>query len=226
MASAVDVDLWVWPLDVAEGERERLATHLSEDERARAARFAFARDRQRYTVARGRLREILAARLSCGAAALGFDYSENEKPTLRGGQACQFNLSHSEGMAALAICDGFELGVDIEHVRPLKEDIAGRYFSRREVDALRRLPDGEQLDGFFRCWTRKEAIVKAIGEGLTRPLDSFDVSVSLPAVVERIVGDDAREWRLAHFEPAAGYVGAIACRTGGGELKVMRRIAT
>jgi len=219
----VAVDLWVWRLDVDEQEQKRVASHLSHDERARADRFVFPRDRQRFTVARGHMREILGARLAYSPHALAFDYSPNEKPSLREGRGCQFNLSHAESMAALVACDGFEIGVDIEHVRPLKEDIAERYFSRREIEALRALPAVEQTVAFFRCWTRKEAIVKAIGEGLTRPLDSFDVSVSWAAVLERIDGDDAAAWRLAHFEPAPGYVGAIACRTGGVDIKVARR---
>jgi len=222
----VKVDLWLWALDVDDGERERLAAFLSDDETARAARFVFERDRERFVVGRGRLREILARKVSRAPAELRFSYSENGKPALQGFGDAQFNLSHSEGVAVLALSQAFELGVDVEFVRPLKEDVAERFFSRREIDQLASLPADDQLAGFYRCWTRKEAIVKAIGDGLSRPLDSFDVSVGadVPAVVERLEGeaDAPRAWRLAHFVPAAGYIGAVACRTGGAPIVLTR----
>jgi 4'-phosphopantetheinyl transferase len=224
-ATAITVDLWTWTLDVDDAERGRLYAYLSEDEVARAARFIFDRDRQRFIVARGRLREILAQVVGAKPAALRFDYASHGKPSLTGG-GVKFNLSHSETMAALGVST-HELGVDIEHVRPLKEDIAARFFSAREVAVLRALPEGAQLDAFFRCWTRKEAIVKAVGDGLSHALDTFDVTLTAdrPAVVERFEGEaDARQvWRLAHFDAGAGYLGAVACRTGGAALYVNRR---
>ncbi len=223
----VEVDLWLWALDVGDVERERLGAFLSDDEGARAGRFVFERDRNRFTVGRGRLREILGRELSRAPAALRFTYSENGKPALAGAGDVRFNLSHSEGVAALALARAFELGVDVEFVRPLKEDVAERFFSRREIEQLAGLAADDQLPGFYRCWTRKEAIVKAIGEGLSRPLDSFDVSVAgdAPPVVERLDGEaDARHaWRLAHFVPAAGFIGAVACRTGGLPIALTRR---
>lgn len=219
----VAVDLWQWALDVDEAERGRLGAYLSDDERARAGRFVFERDRNRFVVARGRLREILGRELSRAPGALRFTYSENGKPALDDGFGdLRFNLSHSESVAALALARAFELGVDVEFVRPLKEDVAERFFSRRENEQLASLPADDQLAGFYRCWTRKEAIVKAIGEGLSRPLDSFDVSVAgdVPPVVERLEGeaDAQRVWRLAHFVPAVGFIGAAACRTGGAPI--------
>jgi len=226
-APPIDVDLWVWSLDVDDGERGRLATFLSEDEAARAARFVFERDRYRFIVGRGRLREILARELGETPAALRFAYASHGKPSLPSRPDFHFNLSHSEALAALGVSRVREIGVDVEHVRPFKEDIAERFFSPREARALKALPEGEQLDAFYRCWSRKEAIVKAIGEGLSHPLDSFDVTFApgAPAVVERFDGEtDARHaWRLAHFEPAAGYAGAVACRTGGVQLRITLR---
>jgi 4'-phosphopantetheinyl transferase len=152
---------------------------------------------------------------------LRFSYAKHGKPSLGDG-APRFNLSHSHAIAALAVTQAHEIGVDVEQLRPLKEDIAGRFFSTRENALLRALPQREQLGAFFRCWTRKEAIVKAIGEGLSHPLASFDVSLAAgePAVVERFEGEAADAWQLAHFEPASGTVGAIACRTGGPALKI------
>jgi 4'-phosphopantetheinyl transferase len=220
-APPVEVDLHVWTLDVDADERARLARFLSEDEAARANRLVFEHDRARFVVARGRMREILGSATGRAPATLRFSYAKHGKPSL-GGSAPRFNLSHSQAIAALALTKAHEIGVDVEHVRPLKEDIAGRFFSKRENALLRALPQSEQLGGFFRCWTRKEAIVKAIGEGLSHPLDSFDVSLRAdePAAVERFEGETAAAWQLAHFEPAQAYVGAIACRTGGPALKI------
>jgi 4'-phosphopantetheinyl transferase len=215
----VDVQLWAWPLDTDDMERARLAAFLSAAERQRASRFAFDRDRYRFTVARGRLRDILGAHLSRAPGSLSFDYSPHEKPSLAGGP--NFNLSHSDGLAVLALCDEFPLGIDVERVRPLKEDVAERYFAATEISALRRLSPSDQLAGFYRCWTRKEAVVKAIGDGLSRPLDSFAVSVNAePAQVERIDGDHQECWRLANLQLPMGYVGAVACRTGHRDLSL------
>lgn len=220
----VTVELFVWPLDVGDDERIRLAELLSEDERARAARFVFERDQKRFVVARGRMREHLASIVGQRPHALAFAVSAHGKPSLAEG-GVSFNLSHSGGLAALGIARGHEIGVDLEEERPLKEDIAGRFFSPREVAALKAMPEREQLRAFYRCWTRKEAIVKAIGEGLSHALNTFDVTLSREAAVERFEGErDASVWQLAHFDPAPGFAGAVACRTGGTALIVRRRV--
>lgn len=219
----IEVALHVWPLDVSEEERARLGKFLSEDERARAARFVFERDQRRFVAARGRLREVLGAVVGARPATIAFTTSAHGKPALGSGEVA-FNLSHSSGLAALGIARGLAIGVDIEEVRPLKENVAERFFSKREVAALRALGASEQLEAFYRCWTRKEAIVKAIGEGLSHPLDTFDVTIGIDAQVERFEGDDAMAWRLTHFEPAPGFMGAVACRTDGRPL-VLRAAA-
>lgn len=222
----INVDLWVWSLDVDDAERGRLAKFLSEDEAARAARFVFERDRQRFVMGRGRLREILAREIADRPWALRFAYAAHGKPSLLTTPALHFNLSHSEALAALAVSRHAGIGVDIEFARPLKEDIAQRFFSPREVAVLKALPEEDQAAAFFRCWTRKEAVVKAVGEGLSYSLDSFDVTLSAdaPAAVERFEGEaDAGVWRLAHFEPSPGYAGAVACRTGGAALRIAKR---
>lgn len=218
----IEVALHIWPLDVGDGERAQLTEFLSEEERARAARFVFERDQKRFAVARGRMREVLAATLGVRPSALAFAVSAHGKPALISGELT-FNLSHSGGLAALGISRGPAIGVDIEEERPLKEDVAGRFFSAREVAALRALPEVEQLGAFYRCWTRKEAIVKAIGDGLSHPLDSFDVTIAGEAKVERFEGErDASVWQLQHFDPAPGFAGAVACRTGGTALRLDR----
>jgi 4'-phosphopantetheinyl transferase len=219
----VEVALHIWPLDVGEDERARLFELLSADERARASRFVFERDQKRFAVARGRLRELLAEATGVKPASIAFATSAHGKPALVSGDLT-FNLSHAGGLAALGIAREHAIGVDIEEVRPLKEDVAGRFFSAREVSALRALPAAEQVGAFYRCWTRKEAIVKAIGDGLSHPLDTFDVTIGLEAKVERFEGErDASLWQLQHFDPAPGFAGAVACRTGGAILRLDRR---
>lgn len=211
------IDLVVWPLNTEPVERLRLASFLNKDEAGRAERFVFERDRNHFVVGRGRVRELLARRLACEPADVDFVYSKHGKPALASG-TLHFNLSHAHGLAALALSNDFEVGIDIERVRPIEEGIAQRFFSPAELAGLNALPVKDQLAGFFRCWTRKEAIVKAIGEGLSRPLSSFDVPVATdrPAVLERLDGDPhPAHWQLLHFEPAPDFVGAIACRTGG-----------
>jgi 4'-phosphopantetheinyl transferase len=219
----ITIDLWTWPLDVEAHECGRLAGFLSEDERERARRFRFDRDRDRYVVARGTLREILAERVAEPPAALRFAYGGHGKPALdRPLPSPHFNLSHSRDRAALALCDGAALGLDIEAIRPFGEGVAERFFAPGEVAALRALPEHEQVPAFFRCWTRKEAVLKALGDGLARPLAGFEVSLAdeerPPLVSMRGEPGAARDWALVHFVPADGFLGAIALRAKGAKL--------
>jgi 4'-phosphopantetheinyl transferase len=222
---SLTIDLWVWNLDVDDTERKRLTRFLSNEELSRIERFVFEHDRKRFKVCRGRAREILGTQLSCPPSELHFDYSPNGKPSVRG-TPVHFNVSHSHGVAAMALSERFELGADIERIRPLEIEIADRFFSPREVEALRRLPSAEQPLAILRCWTRKEAIVKAMGKGLSHSLQSFDVSVAEDEpVVNRLAGDPdpTNNWQLADFTPTECYVGTIACRTGGISLAVRKR---
>ncbi len=228
MSRSITIDLWTWSLDVGLDERQRLEHFLTEDERARADRYHFARDREHHVVARGRLRELLAARVASSPGSLRFAYSAHGKPTLAAsGPVPHFNLSHARGLAALAISDDAELGLDIEAIEPLREDVAEHFFSRSEVAALRALPESDQLCGFYRCWTRKEAVLKSLGDGLSRALDSFDVSLApdVPVRIERMDGEPEAPatWRLLAWEPAEGFAGAIALRAHGARVSVNRR---
>jgi 4'-phosphopantetheinyl transferase len=208
------VDVHVWSINPVETPDAAALAALSDEERARMARFVFEEDRIRFAHAHSRLRQVLGARLSVPPDSLQFKKNDHDKPYLVGGQRPYFNLSHSFNMAALAICDTLDLGADIEYVRPLQEDVAGRFFSRVECDALRAQPEAEQEVGFYRCWTRKEAYVKAQGQGLSVPLNTFDVTLTAdaPAQFLRIDGDEAEAWRLWAFEPAPRYQGAVALR--------------
>ena len=125
----------------------------------------------------------------------------------------RFNLSHSNEVALLGVALDAELGVDVEHIRAdfASEDIAQRYFSRAEVEAFNALPPDERVAAFFRCWTRKEAYIKAIGKGLSQALDAFDVTLApdiAPALL-RAEDDDASRWWIGDIEVGKGYAGAM-----------------
>jgi 4'-phosphopantetheinyl transferase len=206
--------VWHAALEREENIISQLESTLSLEEKARADRFHFAKDRNRFVVARGLLRELLGAYLQHPPEDLEFSYGQHGKPALSGAHRSSglcFNLSHSAGLAVYAIARERNLGIDVEHIRPdsAGDDIAERYFSAREVSELRSLPPHERVDGFFRCWTRKEAYLKATGMGLQIPLDSFAVSLALGQPAEFLSGVDSR-WHLAAFNPAESYVAAVA----------------
>jgi 4'-phosphopantetheinyl transferase len=225
-----EIQVWTLSLELPEAEWQPLAALLSEDERARAVRFVFERHRRRFTAARAALRHILGARLGVAPAEVRFAYGPHGKPELAAGCGAgrlRFNLAHSHELALVALCEGRELGVDVEHVRPLADAmrIAERFFSTREREALAGLPPEAQREAFFRCWTRKEAYLKALGDGLARPLDGFDVSLARgePAALLGVAADpaEAARWGLAHLEPAPGYVGALAVEGSGWSLRAI-----
>lgn len=155
---------------------------LSAEERQRAARFRFDRDRDDFIAARGILRILLGRYLNAAPEELLFDYNAHGKPHLREAAKharCRFNLSHSHGLALFAFSRRRELGVDLERIRSdiEVEAIADRFFSARERHLLQALPPAERLSAFFVCWTQKEAYVKARGKGLGFGLDQFDVGL-------------------------------------------------
>jgi 4'-phosphopantetheinyl transferase len=196
--------LHCFPLDVPDDEVARLHALLTPDEQARAARFHAARHRQRFAVAHGRLREILGEELGVPPALLRFETAQHGKPMLAGGAGghLAFNLSHSADRGLLGWARGHELGVDIELWRPLGDEAAlvRRFFSVAENAAYGALPVGERTQGFFECWTRKEAYIKAVGRGLGLPLDSFDVAFgtgSVPGLLRPSIHATGRNWTLA-----------------------------
>jgi 4'-phosphopantetheinyl transferase len=213
------IDLWTWNLG---DESTASPETLSEAEQARAARFIFPRDAARFVSAHRRTRAILSEYLDCAPAAIQFDAGAQGKPYLSATHRSdlQFNLSHSDELAMLAVAHGLEVGADIEFMRPVKERVEELYFSSYERAALANLPPQWANRGFFECWTSKEAFVKALGGGMSIRLDSFDVAIG-PDVPERILRieghaeDEVRAWRLWRFEPALGFMGAVAARTGG-----------
>jgi 4'-phosphopantetheinyl transferase len=204
-------DVHLWTFDLV--ERPSDWSLLDSAEQERAGRFHFDRDRGRFVAGRARLRRILGRYLDMEPAALTLHYGGLGKPSVPG--PLRFNLSHTGAYAALAVAR-FDLGVDIECVRPISEGIAERFFAAEEVAALHGLPADRQQDAFFACWTRKEAFVKAVGDGLLLPLDSFSVSLDTDTDARLLrVGDDereARQWQVHHFMPAPNIMGAIVAR--------------
>jgi 4'-phosphopantetheinyl transferase len=192
---------------------------LSEDEKRRAERFHFRHDRTHYVVARGMLRALLGFYLHKESEQLRFSYTPFGKPFLssaEGERDLRFNVSHSRGLALYAFVDGCDVGVDVEYIRAdfATEEIADRFFSRREVEVLRSLDRQVRAEAFFNCWTRKEAYIKARGEGLSHPLHQFAVSMipGEPAALLEADGgvEEVSRWSLHELKPKDGYAAAIA----------------
>lgn len=201
------VTLHVETLDVDEAAIGRAIQLLDEQERSRAAAFRFTRDRSRFVARRARLREILSGRTGEAPERLAFAHGAHGKPILRD-HALHFSASHSHGLMMLAIAT-VEVGCDLEWIDPELDwpPIADRLFAPTERDALARLPEGEGRRGFFDCWARKEAYVKALGQGLSYPLDAFEVSVDRDARMRAEAG-----WAIADVVPESGYAGAVVAR--------------
>jgi 4'-phosphopantetheinyl transferase len=202
-----------------------LAQTLSPDEAARAERFVFDRDRNHFIVGRGSLRAILGHYLNCKPQQVTFSYGPQNKPAVEIPQSqLRFNLSHSGEAVLYAFTHHREIGVDIELLRPLDDmmQIAKRFFSPTEYTTLSALPIEEQPTAFFNCWTRKEAYIKAIGSGLSQPLDQFDVTLTPgePAKLLRVQNDPQalERWSLIELNPAPDYVAALMVEGGHQEL--------
>lgn len=212
------VHVWAFELDRPAPVRDRLRDLLAPDELRSVARIRLPRPRRRRLVCRGRTRELLGRHLGTPPSAFGFRRSPHGKPSLISPWSAsdlRFNVSRSGGLGLLAVARGVEVGVDVERVRPFPEleRVASRFFSPGEVRRLQSLPPSLRTDAFYRAWTRKEAFLKARGEGLTRPLASFEVTVEpgrAPRIL-RIDGPDQPDrWILLHLAPAPDWVGALA----------------
>jgi len=208
-------DLWRIFLDLPPATIKAMESGLSADESQRAARFHSATNRDLYIAAHGCLRDILARYLRLGPGQLTYSVNQYGKPALDG-HDLEFNLSHSGDFALVAMTRGRKIGVDVERIRSdmEHENIASRFFSPGEVSELRALPSSQRVDGFFHCWTRKEAYIKAQGLGLSLPLDSFDVSLTPnePAVLRATRPDlqETMRWTLLSLDVGVGYTAAMA----------------
>lgn len=214
MSLEPDVEVWTARLEAGAPGLAAYARMLSADERARAGRFHLEQDRHRFIVARGILRTLVAQRLGLAPAAVAFSYLPHGKPALAD-STLDFNLSHSGNRALFAFSGSGRVGVDLE---ALDRDLdvmalARRYFHPGETTALLQLPQPLRRPAFLACWTRKEAVVKATGDGLlAAPLDTFEVPVA-PETPPRILASArlvAADWSLHTIDALPGYAATLA----------------
>ncbi len=213
-----ELHVWRASLDLKPAHVQALLKTLSTDEISKAERFYFEKDRRYFIASRGLLRTILGRYLKTDPSCLRFEYKLHGKPALVGegsGNTYSFNLSHSHGLLLLAITRGREIGIDLEFIRAesAEQEIAERFFAPNEVAKLCSLPADQKQEAFFKCWTRKEAYVKAKGEGLMVPLDQFEVSLSPgepAALLNTASYIEASDWSLEELDPGPGYVAALA----------------
>jgi len=217
--SGNEIHVWRASLEREASQLEAFWSVLGADEKRRGERFHFERDRSHFVIARGLLREILARYLPIAPAQIDFTYNEYGKPELANHEeSLRFNVSHSHGAALFVFARGQELGVDLELLRPdfASLEVAARFFSEAEVSALRSLSPTLQTQGFFNCWTRKEAYIKALGEGLSHPLHRFVVSLTPQdhACLISTENDpqEAANWSIIDLNPFPGYAAALAVR--------------
>lgn len=221
------VALYFWRLAAKPAEVAQLSACLSAEEVARADRFVRPEHGQAYRVGRGRMRHVLSEWLGCAPADVRFTLGPTGKPSLPDGPS--FNLSHSGALACLAVHPDLTLGIDIEAPRPVEDGVARRFFSPAEFTSLSKLPPDLWQAGFYRCWTRKEAIVKATGIGMGARLDAFDVTLrpdQAPAVTRMETGD-TQDWALAHLDVTGRktrWIGALAVPDPGGPLTMDLRL--
>lgn len=220
--------MWRAFLDLPCEKIQALGGILSQEESARAARFHFDKHRKRYIVSHGYLRRILSFYTGRGEKELRFSRGPYGKPSLApepGNESIRFNFGSSYDLALYAVALDREVGVDVERLdRALAyESISKHFFSTEENAAITGLPEDIRRRAFFNCWTRKEAFLKATGQGLSFPLNRFVVSVTpgRPAVIQAVSGDPqaASRWTLHEISPAEGYVGSLAVEGRGWRLE-------
>jgi 4'-phosphopantetheinyl transferase len=229
--SAGEVQIWTIPLDPPAEIVDRLARLVSGEERERADRFRAGPLRDRFLVGRGAMRTILGRCLSEAPERLIFRAGPFGKPGLagaHGSSGVEFNLSHVKDLAVLAVTLGRRVGVDIEAIRPLpdRDGIVSRFFSDRERSAFATLSEEEKSAAFFRVWTRKEAYIKALGTGLSTPLDRFHVSLERAGRGEVLpfsgLPDDPTLWTMTDLPADPEYVGALVLEGPGWPLRSFR----
>jgi 4'-phosphopantetheinyl transferase len=215
------VHVWSWDFKFSEGELHHYMDLLSPEEQCRLQRFRFERDRIRYAISHAILRILLGRYLGLQPTSIGFTRNRYGKPDFTpvfSNSKLRFNLSHTNSMALLAIASDLDVGVDVEEIRPIDAEIADRYFSEREKAELRKLTGTEWLEGFYNCWTRKEAILKAEGIGLNVKLDGFDVTLQPGAAVTLLgyhpTAGLTLKWHLTGLQPGLGFAGALATSSG------------
>ena len=211
--------MWAVVLDSLLGHLERFRSLLSVDELQCASRFRFERDATRFAIGRAVVRRLLGEYLGTDPKDVRLTYGSHGKPALglstREPAPLQFNLAHSGGFALLTVTRDYEHGVDVERVHVF-DDMPGvmrvSFVAAERMD-IEQLPDAERIHAFYRCWTRKEAVLKALGWGMAKPLHSFRVTVDKnDARLLEMEGEnrDVLRWQIVHLTPATGYIGAVA----------------
>jgi 4'-phosphopantetheinyl transferase len=216
--SQENIHVWTFPSTAADDTVAALARVLNAEETERAARFQFAHLRDSFVIAHGVLRFLLGRYLKIDPAKVQFSFGSKGKPAATEASGLQFNMTHSGALTAIALATRCEIGFDVEKIRPLSDmlQIAERYFCQEEAAELRSLPGELRENAFFCCWARKEAYIKAIGAGLSAPLNGFRVTVDPKAVPRFIhINNDIAEanlWELHDLNLTSGYAAALAYR--------------
>jgi 4'-phosphopantetheinyl transferase len=228
-----EIHVWAVSLELATDQLRTRQQWLAADERQRANRFVFDKHRNRFTAGRGQVREILSHYTGVEPGQLEFSYANLGKPSLKapppGMEDLTFNFSNSSTLGLLSVARGVELGVDVERLRDVRNliGLAERFFDEAEVGDLKSCGGQLQQQVFFRCWTCKEAYLKAVGKGLSFPLNKVLVATnsSQPHYLS-IDGDEEESaaWSLTSLRPAPGYIGALTCRRLGDQVRTFRWI--
>ena len=213
------IDIWRTPLDLPQQKIDGYRSVLSEDELQRARRFKVKRKNREYIISRGLLRTVLGKTLNSDPRELVFRYTEHDKPyieTIEQGLPVKFNVSHSHNQTLIAVTLGNTVGIDIERIRQNVEfrKLATRFFSRQEGEELNTYTDTGIPRAFFACWTRKEAFVKALGDGISFGLSEFSVSTNpydnKVVLTTHWNEQEAQGWSLVNIIPDDEYIAALA----------------
>ena len=217
------VHVWCVAIDPPENRTSQLLEVLAADEREQAARMRIEHVRRRFVAHRAALRQLLGRYVNAAPETIRFDRGEHGKPSLASPWAAsriRFSATHSGGMALLALALDDDLGVDVEHIRPVPEyeNLCRRYFATQEQEIFFGIPEAERPRAFFHAWTRKEAIMKALGTGISVGIDQVIVSLE-PGAMPRAISirgstAAAAQWTLVELDPDAEYVAVLARPTG------------
>jgi len=208
------VHIWAINFVVNEETFNSYFSLLSDDEKVRALRFKFYKDKRCYVVTKGVLRLLSASYLKMNAKDIIFEYEKYGKPKFKSQTNLNFNVSHSGDMAIIGFVYNYTIGVDVEKIKNDFDtsEIAANFFSQKEIEALQHIPKNEQYIAFYRCWTRKEAFVKAKGSGLSFPLDEFSVTLDKDLESELVETQwnpsEKYQWQLTSFKPSLDYIAA------------------
>lgn len=210
-----EVHIWKTLLDINDSDQiEAFLDTLNDDEVRRAERFCFADDRLKFIISRGTLRFLLGRYLNESPKNFVFQYNKYGKPYLNN-LPLHFNVSHSKSVALYAFSLNEEIGIDVEYCKSTRNiNLVSRSFSELEQKAYNELPDSLKMEAFYKCWTRKEAFMKAVGDGFSIPLKSFDVSLDHnPRLIEiRDLDHKVHEWTLHDIPVPDNYKATLAIK--------------